>query len=376
VALTSGSKLGPYEIVAPLGAGGMGEVYRARDPRLGREVAVKILPEAFSQDPARLARFDREARALAALNHPGIAGIYGIEESDSGRFLVLELVEGATLAALLSRGPLSLEEALSVCRQIAEALDVAHEKGLIHRDLKPGNVMVTPEEKVKLLDFGLANGTEGGPLEWERGSPTISVVPTSEGLILGTAAYMSPEQARGQPLDKRTDVWSFGCVLYETLTGHRAFEGDTGSDTLAAVLEREPDWDELPEATPPAVRTLLRRCLRKDRAGRLHAVADARIEIEEALAGPAEQTVADGRPPGTAESRWRRWLPWAVAGALGIVAVATVARLPGPEAASRAPARLDIVLPAAAPLAAASRPTGRRPRLCGRWAETRGPGAG
>jgi len=249
-------------------------------------VAVKILPEAFAQDPARLARFDREARALAALNHPGIAGIHGIEEADSGRFLVLELVEGETLAARLSRGPLPVEEALSVCRQIAEALEVAHEKGLIHRDLKPGNVMVTPDEKVKLLDFGLAKRIEGEPSDSDPESPTLPRPPTGEGVILGTAAYMSPEQARGKPLDRRTDIWSFGCVLYEALTGRRAFGGEGVSDSLAAVLDREPDWEALPPATPTGVLTLLTRCLRKDRAKRLHDIADVGIELEEALDEP------------------------------------------------------------------------------------------
>jgi len=258
-------------------------------------VAVKILPEAFAQDPARLARFDREARALAALNHPGIAGIYGIEEADSGRFLVLELVEGETLAARLSHGPLPVEQALSVCRQIAEALEVAHEKGLIHRDLKPGNIMVTPDEKVKLLDFGLAKGIEGEPSDSDPESPTLPRPPTGEGVILGTAAYMSPEQARGKPLDKRTDIWSFGCVLYEALTGRRPFSGETVSDTITAVLSQEPDWDALPSATPGAIQTLLDRCLRKDRAKRLHDIGDARIELEEAFTRPSVPETAEAR---------------------------------------------------------------------------------
>jgi len=354
VALTAGSKLGPYEILAPLGAGGMGEVYRARDPRLGREVAVKILPEAFSQDPARLARFDREARSLAALNHPGIAGIHGIEEADSGRFLVLELVEGETLAARLSRGPLPVEEALAVCRQIAEALEVAHEKGLIHRDLKPGNVMVTPDEKVKLLDFGLAKGLEGEPSDSDPESPTLPRPPTGEGVILGTAAYMSPEQARGKPLDKRTDIWSFGCVLYEALTGRRAFGGESVSDSLAAVLDREPDWEALPATTPVPVRTLLTRCLRKEKAKRLHDIADAQIEIEEALADPVTGSSATLPLRATALERRLR-ASWAVGGLVIAVAMASLlawwALRPTP-AVPHTPQRLSIVPSRVAPIRA------------------------
>jgi len=351
VTLSSGSKLGPYEILAPLGAGGMGEVYRARDPRLDREVAIKVLPEAFSQDPARLARFDREARALAALNHPGIAAIHGIEEADSGRFLVLELVQGETLAARLSRGPLPVEEALSVCRQIAEALEVAHEKGLIHRDLKPGNVMVTPDEKVKLLDFGLAKGIEGKPSDSDPESPTLPKPPTAEGVILGTAAYMSPEQARGKPLDKRTDIWSFGGVLYEAMTGRRAFGGESVSDSLAAVLDREPDWEALPPETPTTVRSLLKRCLRKDRGKRLHDIADAQIEIEEALAGLS--TTA----PVSVPAARRGWRSWRVASLLMVVTALAIAfgtwhlLWTGP---ARLPRMLMVVPPPNAVLAKAS----------------------
>jgi len=301
----------------------MGEVYRARDPRLGRDVAVKILPETFSQDPARLARFDREARALAALSHPGIAGIYGIEEADSGRFLVLELVEGETLAARLSRGPLPVKEALSVCGQIAEALEVAHEKGLIHRDLKPGNVMVTPDEKVKLLDFGLAKGIEGEPSDSDPESPTLPKPPTAEGVILGTAAYMSPEQARAKPLDKRTDIWSFGCVLYEVLTGRRAFGAESVSDSLAAVLDREPDWGALPPATPTLVRLLLKRCLRKDKAKRLHDIADAGIELEEALSEPGAPS--SRAPLEAAAPEHRRNAYWATGSLLAGAALVALA---------------------------------------------------
>jgi len=322
--LSSGTRLGPYEILAPLGAGGMGEVYRARDTRLGREVAVKVLPAAFLTDAARLARFDREAHLLASLNHPNIAAIYGLEESDGVRILVLELVPGETLAERLAPGPLPLREGLRLLRQIAEALEAAHEKGIIHRDLKPANVKITPEGKVKVLDFGLAKTfiAERSAADLTR-SPTVSHDATRQGVILGTAAYMSPEQARGKPLDKRTDIWSFGCVLYEALTGRKAFDGETVSDTIAAILEREPDWDALSEAVPVKIRDLLHRCLQKDGERRLHDIADARLEIDEELAEPS----GDRSLPLSASSparRVNRWSLIAVAlasvllGALGV----------------------------------------------------------
>jgi Tol biopolymer transport system component len=293
VTLTAGARLGPFEIVAPLGAGGMGEVYRARDTRLGREVAIKVLPESFLADPDRRARFDREARLLAALNHPNVAAVYGLEELGTGRSLVLELVDGETLAERLAAGPLRVRDALDVMRQIAEALQAAHRQGIVHRDLKPANVKITPAEKVKVLDFGLAKA-----LAPETGSSDLSLSPTAtrdatlQGVILGTAAYMSPEQARGKTLDERTDVWSFGCVFYETLTGRKAFDGETFSDVVAGILEREPDWNALPAAVPAKVRDLLRRCLQKDRDRRLHAIADARIEIDEAIAASVDATSA------------------------------------------------------------------------------------
>ncbi|MBI1789026.1 MAG: serine/threonine protein kinase [Acidobacteria bacterium] len=233
-----GQTLGHYKIEEQLGAGGMGVVYRATDSKLGRQVAIKVLPERFAQDPERLARFEREARMLAALNHPNIAAIHGLEESGGTYYLVLELVPGKTL-----QGPLPLEEALPIAGQIAEALEAAHEKGIVHRDLKPANVKITPEGKVKVLDFGLAKPHLAGP---EGEGSTVSVDATREGAILGTGSYMSPEQARGRPVDKRTDIWAFGCVLYEMLTGRRAFPGNTISDCMAAVLAREPDWDALP----------------------------------------------------------------------------------------------------------------------------------
>jgi Protein kinase domain len=284
LALAAGTRIGPYEILGPLGAGGMGEVYRARDSDLGRDVAIKALPAAFSNDANRLARFEREARSLAAVNHPGIGAIYGVEKAGSDRFLVLELVAGETLARRLSRGPLPVAEALEVGRQIADALEAAHAKGLIHRDLKPANVMIAADGRVKLLDFGLAKGLDHSTPDPDPSqSPTLTATPTTEGVILGTAAYMSPEQARGRPVDQRTDIWSFGCVLYEVLTGRLAFAGETITDILAAVVGKEPDWAAIPRSTPWMVRSLLRRCLRKDPGHRMHHVADARIEIEEAL---------------------------------------------------------------------------------------------
>jgi len=267
-------RIGAYQILAPLGAGGMGEVYRARDTRLGRDVAIKILPRAFTSDADRLARFEREARVLASLNHPHIAAIYGIEDAptDDGasiRTLVLELVDGETLAERIARSEskgLRITEALDIARQIIEALDAAHEKGIVHRDLKPANIKITPQGAVKVLDFGLAklDASSGNSAVGVTRAPTITVNETREGLIIGTAAYMSPEQARGQAVDKRTDIWAFGCVLYEMLTGRAPFARPTITDTLAAVVEREPEWDALPLETPGNLRDLLHRSLQKD----------------------------------------------------------------------------------------------------------------
>lgn len=281
--LAAGSKFGVYSILGPLGSGGMGEVYRAFDTRLGREVAVKTLPEEFSRDPERLARFEREARMLAALNHPSIAAIYGLEESDGGRFIVMELVPGETLSEKLSHGPLPLDEALKIARQIADALEAAHERGIIHRDLKPANIKVTPEGRVKVLDLGLAKAFDAKSTGSDPDlslSPTIVSDGTQPGVILGTAEFMSPEQARGKAVDKRTDIWSFGCVLYELLTGRRIFGGETASDVLAAILTAEPRWDLLPPDTPPRLRDLLRRSLEKDPNRRLRDIGDAGIEID------------------------------------------------------------------------------------------------
>lgn len=280
-----------YEILEKLGRGGMGEVYRALDKNLGRQVAIKVLPEEFSKDKERMARFEREAKLLAALNHSNIASIHGLAKHEGRRFLVLELVEGETLGSRLDRGPLSIEETLEICHQFAEGLEAAHEKGIIHRDLKPGNIMLTPEGKVKILDFGLAKAYAAVTTDIDiEKSPTITAEMTAPGVILGTATYMSPEQARSRSVDKRTDIWAFGCVLYECLSGKRAFQGETVSDTIAQILKGEPDWKDLPQKIQPTIRTLLRRCLQKDPRHRLHDIADARIEISEASSG---KTVSD-----------------------------------------------------------------------------------
>jgi serine/threonine-protein kinase len=289
--------LGRYEVEALIGAGGMGEVYRARDSRLQRAVALKVLPREVSSDPERLARLEREARLLAALNHPNIATIHGLEEGEGTRFLVLELVEGQTMAERLKRGPIPLEETLDLGRQIAEGLEAAHERGIIHRDLKPANVKLTLEGKVKILDFGLAKVPRG---ELAAGDAMPGATLTGQlsqpGAILGTAAYMSPEQASGKPVDKRTDVWAFGCVVYECLTGGKAFPGGTITEILAAVLKSEPDWQALPANTPGKIKDLLHRCLQKDPRNRLHDIADARIELHEHEQLPSEPLRASPPP--------------------------------------------------------------------------------
>ncbi len=346
----SGRRLGVYQIEARIGAGGMGEVYRARDTKLGRDVAIKVLPSHLTADPDRRARLAREARMLATLNHPHIAQIYGLEESDGIQALVLELVSGETLAGIIAgtgplarvartpsdpRSPKSLVPdssrsralnfrlALDIARQVADALDAAHEKGIVHRDLKPGNIMLQADSVVKVLDFGLAKAAAGDTPGADLSQlPTVTGDGTWEGVILGTPAYMSPEQARGQAVDKRTDIWAFGCVLFEMLTGRGAFARDTLSDTIAAVIEREPDWNALPAAVPPAVRRLLTRCLEKDPKRRLHDIADARTEIDDALSGasltPAEAAAVDRRSVR---------LPWAIAAIASLVALVAVGAL-------------------------------------------------
>ena len=287
---------GKYKILEEIGRGGMGVVYEAEDTSLNRRIAIKALPDVFTSDPERLARFEREAKVLASLNHPNIAAIHGLEEAQGKRFIVLEFVEGETLAERLSRGPLAFEETLDVCRQITEGLEGAHEKGIIHRDLKPANVKITPEGKVKILDFGLAKAfrDEASGVDPSQ-SPTITDQMTRPGVIMGTAAYMSPEQARGKPADKRADIWAFGCILYECLTGKRAFEGETVTEIVAAILKGEPNWQALPGATPSKLKDLLHRCLRKDLRERLHDIADARIEIEAPITYPSESLGAPRR---------------------------------------------------------------------------------
>ena len=294
-----GQTLSHYRITSALGAGGMGEVYRATDTNLHRDVAIKVLPPEVAQDPERLGRFRREAHLLAALNHPNIAAIYGLEEADGKPFLALELVEGEDLKERLARGAIPLDEALEIAKQIAEALEEAHGKGIVHRDLKPANVKLTPDGKVKVLDFGLAKAWAGDASGVNSGSaalsqsPTLAHTGTIAGVILGTAAYMSPEQARGKPVDKRADVWSFGVLLWEMLTGRSLFAGDTVTDVIAAVVTKEPDLDALPAHTPRAVRRLLSRCLRKDPRTRLPDIGAARLELQEAIAG-----IGRGRGPG------------------------------------------------------------------------------
>jgi Tol biopolymer transport system component len=312
VTFAPGARLGPYEIVAPLGAGGMGEVYRAVDTRLKRQVAVKVLPASVASDPERLARFQREAEVLASLNHPHIAAIHGLEESQGVRAIVMELVEGDDLAARLAQGPLPLDQALVFARQIAGALEVAHEQGIVHRDLKPANIRVRPDGTVKVLDFGLAKVIAPDAGLPPDDSPTLSHPGlTNQGAFLGTVGYMSPEQINGQPATRRSDVWAFGCVVFEMLTGRSPFEGRTTGEILANVLKAEPDWQRLPTETPAPVRRLLRRALAKDDRSRLHDIADARLEIDDARGG----VIADSPAPVTSLSRRER-LAWLAAVAL------------------------------------------------------------
>jgi serine/threonine protein kinase/Tol biopolymer transport system component len=314
----NGQQLGTYKIVSLLGAGGMGEVYQAHDTKLGRDVAIKVVPAAFVHDAERLARFQREARMLAALNHPNIATIHGLEQADGVHYLVMELVLGQTLAERVSSGALKIEEALKVAAQIAEALEAAHEKGVIHRDLKPANVKVTPEGRLKVLDFGLAKAFAGNSALDLSNALTLTAMGTEDGRILGTPAYMSPEQARGKAVDKRSDIWAFGCLLYELLTGRQAFHGDTLSDMIGSILEKEPDWRALPPSTPGKIRDLVRRCLQKDMNLRLQAAGDARIEINEALAAPA--TIS----PEVLQVRRRTIWQWVLVAGLACVVVAAI----------------------------------------------------
>ena len=349
--LTLGRRVGPYEIVAPLGAGAMGEVYRAHDTTLNRDVALKVLPELFAVDADRLARFTREAHVLASLNHPNIATIYGLEESNGTQALVLELVEGPTLADRIARGPLALDEALTIARQIADALEAAHEKGIIHRDLKPANIKIAGNGVVKVLDFGLAKVWDGAPQSDLAGSQRLNATDSGERTILGTPAYMSPEQARGKPLDKRTDIWSFGCVLHEMLTGRQAFAGETVSDTIAAILEREPEWKALPDTTPVSVRQLLKRCFEKDPRRRVRDIGDARIELDDALAGRAI-----GAP--VARRAGRERVAWIASALVTVAAALAVGTVLFPQ---RAPADTRAYRSSILPSPGASRPAGLLP---------------
>jgi Protein kinase domain len=301
--LSSGTRLGPYEILSPLGAGGMGEVYRARDAKLDRDVALKVLPEAFARDAERMARFEREAKVLASLNHPNIAAIYGLEDSAATRALVMELVGGMTLADRLQSGPIPVDEAMLIARQICEALEYAHERGIVHRDLKPANVKMSNDDTVKVLDFGLAKAVERDITSDDLGAaPTLGRDSTQAGVLLGTPAYMSPEQAKGKAVDRRTDIWAFGCFLYEMLTGRKTFSGETVTDTLAAVVLTEPNWSLLPRQTPPRISALLQRCLQKDPKQRLRDIGEARIAIDEVRSGaPESSSVAHGKVFAAAE---------------------------------------------------------------------------
>ncbi len=306
----------------------MGQVWRARDTKLDRDVAIKVLPEAFAHDADRLARFTREAKTLASLNHPHIAAIYGLEESHGITALVMELVEGDDLAQRIKKGAIPIDEALPIAKQIAEALEAAHEQGIIHRDLKPANIKVRPDGTVKVLDFGLAKALDPAAASSPEAmnSPTItSPAMTQAGMILGTAAYMAPEQARGTAVDRRADVWAFGVVLYEMLTAQRLFTGATVSDTIAAVLTREPDWATLPAGTPAPIQRLLRRCLQKDRKRRLDSAAGARLEIDDALTATstADGASASGAPTTTTSSRGH--LPWMAARAVAAALIAAMA---------------------------------------------------
>ncbi|MCM2268843.1 MAG: protein kinase [Thermoanaerobaculia bacterium] len=354
--LAPGARLGPYEITAKLGEGGMGVVFRAKDAQLGREVAVKVLPEGVTQDVERLQRFEREARLLAQLNHPNIAQIYGFEASGDTRALIMELVEGPTLAERLESGALPFKECLSVSLQIAQALEEAHEKGIVHRDLKPQNIKASIEGKVKVLDFGLAKaldpaGVSGMSPSDLAQSPTMTFGGTREGVILGTAAYMAPEQARGLPVDRRADIWAFGVVLFEMLSGRSLFAGETVPDTLVRVLQREIDFDALPEATPPAIRALLGRCLERDPKRRLRDIGEARWLLESGLAASPAASVAAPSSPGTAWPRWRRAVPWLVAamgvtvGVLGWIGRPASRDAPAPLQVSR----FNLALPAGEP---------------------------
>ena len=341
MALAPGTRLGPYEVTAQIGVGGMGEVYHATDTKLKRQVAVKILLPSLAADTDRLARFQREAEVLASLNHPNIAAIYGLEEANGVKALVMELVEGPTLADRIAQGAIPIDEVLPIAKQIAEALEAAHERGIIHRDLKPANIKVRQDGVVKVLDFGLAKAFSGGASPDLSQLATLTTAGTREGVILGTAPYLSPEQARGKIVDKRTDIWAFGCVVYQMLTGRAAFAGETVSDTITAILGREPDWRLLPSGTAASLTRLLQRCLEKDPKRRLHDMADARIEIDDALEAPAASVVTEARPP----VRRLRIALWTLSGLLAVALMADFAFRIVTAPASSGVTRFTITLP-------------------------------
>jgi serine/threonine-protein kinase len=341
-----GSTISHYKVSAKLGEGGMGEVWRAEDTKLGRDVALKVLPESFSKDPERLERFEREARVLASLNHPNVAGIHGLEDVEGKRFLVMEVAEGETLSKRIERGRVPVGDAVRIALQIAEALEVAHEKGIVHRDLKPANVMVTEDGQVKVLDFGLAKAMGIHPLSGSSGgqntqSPTLAPGMTQAGTLLGTAGYMSPEQARGKTVDRRADIWAFGCVLFEMLGGRRAFDGETVTDVLGAIIHKAPEIDNLPADVPAPIRRLLDRCLQKDASRRLQSIGDARIALQEWVENPnaVEPDTAVSPAQGV-----RRWLPWAAALAAGVLGVALGMTVLRPAADPEPPRRLEVAV--------------------------------
>jgi len=370
VTLSAGTRLGPYEIISAIGAGGMGEVFRARDTKLNRDVAIKVLPAAFADDPERLARFTREAQTLGSLNHPNIATIHGIEDiaavagstGPGSRALVMELVDGDDLSVHIARGPIPVAEALPIARQIAEALEAAHEQGIVHRDLKPANIKVRTDGTVKVLDFGLAKAMDGsgsGNSQLSQ-SPTMSRHMTEMGMIIGTAAYMSPEQAKGKTVDKRTDIWAFGVVLYEMLTGQRAFKGEDVSETLASVLKDKLSMEALPADTPPRLTRLLERCLDRDLKTRLRDIGEARLKIARIEAGAPDSAVTTVAAAPTAQSTWQRALPWMLVGTalvatgLAVPALRHLRETPPPET------RLHIVEPSVAAVTTVISPDGRR----------------
>ena len=343
MALTSGTRIGTYEILSALGVGGMGEVYRARDAKLNRDVALKILPAAFTNDPDRLARFKREAQVLASLNHPNIAHIYGFEDGGASHALVLELVEGPTLADRIARGPLPLSEAIAIAKQIADALDMAHEQGIVHRDLKPANVKVREDGTVKVLDFGLAKALAPDPASSDAmNSPTMTARQTEMGMILGTAAYMSPEQAKGKPADRRADVWAFGVVFTEMLTGRQVFSGETAPEVMASVMKEEPEWGRLPASLPASIHRLLRRTLEKDPKKRLSSMSDVRLELNEAESAPAPS-------PSRTSTGSRSWLGFGAAAIAGAIVTAAAFLFVVPALRSSAvqePTRVSVLGPA------------------------------